>query len=97
LSHLTYPQTATPERIDWVDYQYRVDSVEPLPFAEMVDARAGSRPVWLVWSENFSMLGRRCENLVAKLGDLRPSHDIVITPHGTGEPQERAWLYRFAP
>lgn len=97
LAHLTYPQTATPERIDWVAYSYRVKQVDPVAFAALVNARSANRPVWLVWSEGYSLLGHRCESMVTALDNLRPRHDIVVTKLGTGAPTEQAWLYRFDP
>ena len=93
LIHMTYPLSNTPDRVDWQHYEYRVTRVDPIPYADIADARAGNRPIWLVWSEGYSLLGQRCEDIFTELGDLRPHH-VVVTAAGDAE---RAWLYRFDP
>ena len=71
--------------------------MNPVPFAALANARAGKRPLWLVWSEGYSLLGRRCEQMVTELDKVRPRHEIVITKRGEDAPTEQAWLYRFDP
>jgi hypothetical protein len=93
LNHLTYPLSPWPDRIDWQYYEYRVSRVEPIPFADVAHAEAGNRPIWLVWSEGYPLLGQRCEAIFTELGALRPNH-VVVTAAGDAE---RAWLYRFDP
>jgi hypothetical protein len=90
---MTYPLSATPDRVDWQHYEYRVTRVEPTPYALVAHARAGNRPIWLVFSEGYSLLGQRCEAILTELAELRPHH-VVVTAAGDAE---RAWLYRFDP
>lgn len=95
LGALTYPETSTPQRVDWVDYRSRVTRLSPERFARIASAKAGTHALWFVWSEGFALLDRRCEDIVSDLNDLRPHHKIIVTPPGTGEPDERGWLYRY--
>jgi uncharacterized membrane protein len=91
LEHMTYPESPWADRIDWQHYEYRVNRIDPIQFADYVDQRAGHRAIWLVWAEGYPLLGQRCEQILTELGRLR-SNRVVVTAAGENEP---AWLYRF--
>ena len=65
VARVTYPAFASPERVDWVDYEERVDAGDPVAFARELDRRADDRVVWLVSSGAYRTHGDVC----ARIGD----------------------------
>jgi 4-amino-4-deoxy-L-arabinose transferase-like glycosyltransferase len=93
LDFATYPDSPWTDRVNWQHYEYRVNRVEPVQFADLMNARAGNHRIWFVWAEGYALLGTRCEQILTELGNLR-SNRIVVTAAGENEP---AWLYLFEP
>jgi hypothetical protein len=93
-TQLVYPGGAPPERVDWVDYADRYRDALPAPFAAAVDARAGSRTVWLIASTTYPATQQACTDLTSALRQLRPeairvvADDTAVADHGA--------LWRFA-
>jgi hypothetical protein len=69
---LTYPRGAAPERVDWVDYEDRLDRAEPVAFADRLHAMAGpDHDVFLAWSGGYRTHENVCEQIVGRLGAVR--------------------------
>jgi uncharacterized membrane protein len=91
---LTYPDAASPRFVDWVDYAKRNAARDPVAFATVLDHRAGSGTVWLVWSGGYRTLAHRCEAIADALRKLRPGGTAVVA---SGDEFEHAWLYQYGP
>jgi uncharacterized membrane protein len=78
VDQLTFPNAAPPEFVDWVDYATRNRAASTAPFAQMLDQRAGSHRLWLVWSPNYKTFGSKCSTLVDRLKLLRPQMKRVV-------------------
>jgi uncharacterized membrane protein len=91
---LTFPDGDPPQRVDWVDYEERVQAKDPVAFATDLDERAGDATVWLVWSGRYRTLGTSCETITDQLRRLRPGGTAVVT---SNDAFEHAWLYQYGP
>lgn len=49
----TYPDFAAPQRVDWVDYDERLDAASPGAFADDLIDRADGRTIFLVYSTTY--------------------------------------------
>ncbi len=93
---VSYPSFAPIDRVDWVDYTDRLDRASPERFAEEALARAGDRPVWLVWAGTYTTHEKTCEQLLTALARARPGATNPVADQGD-EYFEHASLYRFPP
>jgi uncharacterized membrane protein len=91
---LTFPAGRSPRFVDWVDYAKKMRAGDPARFASMLDGRARSATVWLVWSGGYRTLDTQCETLTDQLRRLRPGGTAVVT---SGTEFEHAWLYQYGP
>ncbi|HET7720120.1 MAG TPA: hypothetical protein VFK43_09155, partial [Acidimicrobiales bacterium] len=92
---LTFPDGGDPNFVDWVDYADRQKERTPAQFAELVDARAtDAHTVWLVWSEGYRTVGKKCRRTVNALRKLRRGGAAV---RASGPQFEHAWLYQYGP
>lgn len=75
---ITFPSSAGPERIDWVDYADRVATADPDAFAKRVAQQAGAdHNVFVVWSPGYLHYGGKCEVIISALRSIRPGQDVV--------------------
>ncbi|MBV8159720.1 MAG: glycosyltransferase family 39 protein, partial [Acidimicrobiia bacterium] len=95
VSQLTFPLATGPQFVDWVDYAQRNKAGHPEPFATLLDQRAGTHVVWLVYSVNYKTFGTKCTDLVDRLQLLRPQMTRVVMVSGKYE--ERMGLVRYDP
>lgn len=91
---LTFPAGDSPQFVDWVDYEAKVQSVDPVAFAQDVHERADGATVWLVWSGGYRTLGASCETIGDQLRRLRPGGTAVVT---SKDAFEHAWLFQYGP
>jgi hypothetical protein len=78
VTQLTFPRQTAPQFVDWVDYDKHNHAALTAPFAQMLDQRAGSHQLWLVWSPNYKTFGSKCSVLVQRLQVLRPDMARVV-------------------
>ena len=88
-------RSASPDRIDWIDYAERHESASVAGFAASVVERAGNSDVWLVLSLTHPPTQAACGSLAAALQRLRPVVEVSI-------PDDAHWhehdsLLRFRP
>jgi hypothetical protein len=74
---VTYPDLASPERVDWRDYAERHASTDPAAVADEVIALAGDRTIWLVSSPGYRSVEQDCDVLRDSLANLRPAATVV--------------------
>lgn len=82
---VTFPDLATPELIDWVDYLKHNASVTPRQFADRVLARAGDRTIFLVYSVAIHSHRDVCPAVLEELGRHRPS-DVLTNASTAYDP-----------
>lgn len=92
---VTYPDLASPERVNWVDYRERFDNSAPSMFAWDLERTVGRGDIWLVTSPSYVTLGGTCNRLAEAFEALRPDGREVVSPDG--EVFEQARLQRFRP
>ncbi len=63
----TYPDGASPLRVDWVDYRERIEQRDPARYARRVlEAARPTATVWYVHSSAFRHFGSRCDAIGAE-------------------------------
>jgi mannosyltransferase len=80
----TFPEFASPARVDWIDYRQRHDRSSPTAFAAEAGRRAGDHDIWLVLSMTHPPTEAACAGLFMALQSNRPAVDVVI-------PDDRQW------
>ena len=78
LRQLTFPDGASPERINWVDYAPRMQAANSAAFADRVLRLAGPHTIWYVYATNLKHLQGKCEGVAAALGQQRPPDGRVL-------------------
>lgn len=68
---VTYPSFGTAARVDWVDYQARLDAADVDRFADEALERAGDRQIFLVYSTAYATHEDLCPALFNALGRMR--------------------------
>ena len=91
LRQVTFPDLAPPQRVDWVDYQQRLDETSVDDFADRVVAEADGAAIFLVYSPTYSTHEELCPDLVDALAERRPLEMLA----GLGEAFEPAAVIRF--
>jgi mannosyltransferase len=96
LHEIAFPDGATIDRVNWVDYLRRVRGTSTKVFAHRVLERAGpDHTIWFEWAPGYHNLQGRCEGLAAALSEARPGRTRV-----TPKPQtffEHQGLIEFPP
>lgn len=72
-----YPPGSPASRVNWVDYRNRIKATPGRAFAESLDRRAGDATVWLVMAPGYHSLGKSCERVLHRIGQLRPGRSRV--------------------
>ena len=96
LNQLVFPTRGAPERVDWVDYERRNTSADPVAFARSLVAEHGGRTIWLVAAGGYRTYGNRCDLLAETLRGARLDNEVAVRSRGTFRP-ERMSLVRFGP
>ncbi len=78
LRQVTFPDGASPDRINWVDYAPRMQAASPPAFADRVLRLAGPHTIWYVYATNYKHLQGKCEGVAAALGQQRPPDGRVV-------------------
>jgi mannosyltransferase len=78
LDEVTFPELGSPAFVDWVDYQRRLDAVDPKAFADEVVARAGRGTIWYVTGPGYPNHHGACEAISARLAETRPRTERVV-------------------
>lgn len=93
LRQVTFPEMAPPERVDWVDYQQRLDAASVPEFAERAVTESDGAAIFLVYSSAYTTHEELCPQLADALGALRPG-EVVAAQTDAYEP---ATVIRFGP
>lgn len=96
---VTYPKFHRPERVDWVDYAKVLEQASPQAFAQQLNARAGNRRIYVVWSDGYQRTHHKaCSTVIDALSLLRPIHFELLAPRGDKyyEPST-VWLFPVPP
>ncbi|GAC1315907.1 MAG: hypothetical protein NVSMB16_12910 [Acidimicrobiales bacterium] len=76
---LTFPTLGNGRFVDWVDYGSRNAHADPVNFAETVHAMAGPQhAVWIIWAAEYRTFGTECEQVVQRMGTLRPPANQLV-------------------
>jgi mannosyltransferase len=95
LDQVVFPDFAPPERLDWVDYNQRIEQADAAAFATAAAARAGaSRGVFLVWNGEYRGVQGQCEAVLDGLSAARGGGQVLV-PDGGGDYFEHAQLVWF--
>ncbi len=89
----TYPRFDRPELVDWVDYEERLTTADPVAFAQEALRRAGDRDIWLVWSGEYRTHVGTCETLATELLRGRPTGAPVVASNADAYEPATATLY----
>ena len=68
---LAYPRLDDARFIDWVDYADRNRRNDPVKVADAVLARAGNRPIFVAYRDDFLTLKGQCGALIGRLASQR--------------------------
>ena len=79
LRQYVYPDLASPQSVNWVDYAKRQESGDPYALAQQVSQLAGDHTVWLVWENGSRTLGSSCGDLVTEFTRLRGSPFVAVS------------------
>ncbi len=75
----TYPDGASPLRINWVDYRARIARRDPTAYARSVlESTDPTATIWLVHSSAFRHFGSRCDQIGATFAAKRPPTTRVV-------------------
>jgi hypothetical protein len=85
---VAYPDLAGMRLVDWRDYEARHRAADPAAVAAQLEATAGERTIWLLWSGGYRWLDDQCERLAGELGRARTATvvagaDPTILEHAT--------------
>ncbi|GAC1312619.1 MAG: hypothetical protein NVSMB12_02940 [Acidimicrobiales bacterium] len=75
---VTFPTLGDGRFVDWVDYGIRNRAADPVAFADSVDQLAGAHAVWIVWAPEYRTFGTLCEQVVQRMGTLRPPANQLV-------------------
>ena len=80
---VVYPTLAGPQLVDWVDYAERNAAADPAEFARALDARAGSRQVFVLKASEYRTFGDDCDDLLDEVAALRGEPEHLFGNLGT--------------
>lgn len=73
----SYPRLDDPHFVDWVDYAQRNAANDPAKIGAEVLRLAGSRPIVVVYRDDFLTLKGQCGDMIQRILADRPGHPIV--------------------
>jgi hypothetical protein len=82
----TYPTLGGPDFVDWVDYAERNKRNDPNAVAARALVLAGSRPIFLVYRDDFLTLKGQCGRLLGALAAHRSAPTLVTASKNFYEP-----------
>ena len=96
LDQVVFPDFASPERLDWVDYDQRIQQADATAFASQPRRRAPARDrgVFLVWNGEYRGVQGQCEAVLDGLS-ARPGGDRCWCPTGAASTSKHAQLVWF--
>ncbi len=95
LDQVVFPDFASPDRVDWVDYAARNEQADATAFADAAARRAGAgHGVFLVWSGEYRGVEGQCEAVLDGLSAARGGGQVLV-PDGGGDYYEHAQLVWF--
>ena len=77
---ISFPSFTSPVRVDWVDYEQRVDAVRPGAFVDRVLRLAGTHTVWFVDTNNGTPSDQKCSKIADLLTLHRPGRVRELEP-----------------
>jgi mannosyltransferase len=81
LEQVTFPDGSSPELIDWVDYQDRIDRADPKEFAaEVLELAGPENTLWYVTAPGYRNFEGECEAVGAALAADRPPLPTRVEP-----------------
>jgi hypothetical protein len=89
-----YPTLGSPDFVDWVDYAKRNKANNPDATAARALQLAGSRPIFVVYRDDFLTLKGQCGRLVGDLAGHRGAQPLVTADKDFYEPMN---LIEFVP
>ncbi len=93
---LAWPDGASPEFVDWTDYEERNAATDPAAYAQvLLDVAGPGTTIWLVWAPGYRTLETSCEAVVTTLQGERPDAETVVV--GDDSFFEFQNLTRFGP
>ncbi|HEU5033524.1 MAG TPA: glycosyltransferase family 39 protein [Mycobacteriales bacterium] len=84
-TQVVYPTFGSAAMVDWVDYEKRNKSADPIAFARQALQRASGRPIWLVYRTGYPTLAGACTSLVTSFTVARGRPEDELAPHGAFE------------
>ena len=97
VEQITFPRRTGPAFVNWVDYGKSNAAADPVAYAEFLDHAAGpSHTVWMVWDGGYRTLDNTCEQINARLTELRPNAN-QLREADTQHFFEHANLTRYLP
>ncbi len=93
---VTFPSLGDGRFVDWADYARRNARADPGAFALAVSDLAGAHAVWLVWAPEYRTFGTECEQVVQRMGALRPPAEQLVASNPLRY-FEHANLVRYPP
>jgi hypothetical protein len=92
---VVYPNFAAPERVDWVDYDHRMEVAQTSVVARDLQHLAGRHTIWLVYAYDYSAVRGGCNRLVDDLIAARGLPVKAVARHPSVA--ENAGLLGFRP
>lgn len=82
LRQVTFPRFDPPIRINWADYDRRIDAASTKAFARELVARTGPmHDLWFVWAPGVEALSGKCGQVIDALTVLRPHSVRLVEPN----------------
>ena len=94
VKEVAYADPEGPALVDWVDYEKRIDALDPASFAQQILREAGTtHSVWFVAQDGYRVFGATCSQVGSVLASERGVPTIAVGSRGGI--YEHATLARF--
>ncbi len=71
---LTFPRSAPPQIVDWVNYDTAIRAASPWRFAQELLTLAGTHTIWYVSAPAYQGFGNDCQDIALDLAKARTPH-----------------------